>query len=304
MKKLADVAIDIPENDSPAWGRVGVIALVGFVVGVAWPKLTGIKLGPNAPTESVSTGAASPRAPEAPREVSLSAAALQGKPHTSQGTSASAVPPAGNAPAPSAGMAATVGHGAILSCKTTDGETKKGTKECGSSGFDVVAMPRLKNLAQCTAVGTEKAKVSAVFTLDYAGGKLDMNLGRSSTVRDEAAVLACMRTEFNGVVLKGIPHEHARYVVAYGVAFEPAKDAEPKPATPASGTRPADAKPETGTSQVTWETALVRDTPKTGAIVARLPRGTKVTPSTSRDGWFKISYADGEGWVYRGAIGR
>lgn len=300
MKKHAEVAVDIPDNDSPVWGKVGVIAILGFVVGVAWPKLTGVKLGPNAPSESVQApSAASQRAPEAPHAVSLSAAAPQAKASSQPSAAPSIEKPAG-----AASLAVTVGQGSIVSCKTGEGETKKGIKECGASGFDAVAMPRLKNLAQCTAAASAQGKVSAVFTLDYATGRMDMSVGRSSTVRDAEAFLPCIRTEFNGVVLKGLPHEHPRYVVAYSVTFEPGKAVEGKPDGAAKGASLNEAKTESGSAQVTWETALVRDTPKTGAIVARLPRGTKVTPSSSRDGWFKVTYADGEGWVYRGAIGR
>ena len=51
----------------------------------------------------------------------------------------------------------------------------------------------------------------------------------------------------------------------------------------------------------------MRDTPKTGGLLARLPRGTKVKVGTAKDGWFLIKYGESyarEGWVYRGAIGR
>jgi len=300
MKKPGQVNVEVPEDDSPAWGKVGLIAVVGFVVGVAWPKLTGIKLGPNAPTEAASApAAASQRAPDAPHEVALSAATVQqGKPAASQAApGGSAAPPA----AKPAGNVVTVGHGAVISCKTADGEKKAG-KECGVSGFDGVAMPRLQNLGQCTAAATATGKLSAVFTLDYAGGRMDMSIGKSSTVKEPDAFLTCMRTELNGVVLKGIPHEHPRYVVAYSVSFEPGKDAKPEPA---AANAPAPKDDGKGSSaQVTWETALVRDQPKTGAVVARLPRGTKVTTTSSRDGWYKVSCPEGEGWVYRGAIGR
>ncbi len=301
MKKPGHVSVEVPEDDSPPWGKVGVIAVIGFVVGVAWPKLTGVKLGPNAPSESTAAPAvASQRAPEAPHEVALSAATVQGKPGASQAA------PAQPAPAKPAGVAVTVGHGAVISCKTADGDKKSGGKECGVSGFDGVAMPRLQNLAQCTAAASAQGKLSAVFTLDYAGGRMDMSIGKSSTVKDSDAFLTCMRTEFNGVVLKGIPHEHPRYVVAYSVGFEPKEAGKPEAPAAAANTPPPkdDAKGDHASAQVTWETALVRDQPKTGAVVARLPRGTKVTTTSSRDGWFKVSCPEGEGWVYRGAIGR
>src|SRR5580658_2919615 len=44
-----------PAADTPSWTRVGVIAAIGFVVGVAWPRLAGVRLGPSLPD-----GAASP----------------------------------------------------------------------------------------------------------------------------------------------------------------------------------------------------------------------------------------------------
>lgn len=301
MKKPAPVVVDVPEDDSPSWGKVGTIAIIGFVVGVAWPRLTGVKLGPSAPSESTQAAAvSSQRAPEAPHEVPLSAQAPNVKPAASASASASAARP----PSAPSVVAVNVGPGAIVSCKTSDGEARKGIKECGPSGFDAVAVPRLKNLGQCAAAANEKGKLSAVFTVDYGGGRMDMSLGKSSTVQNPEAFLGCMRTEFNGVVLKGLSHEHPRYVVAYGVTFEAPKD-EPKAETGKTGdAKTNDGKAESGSAVVTWETALLRDAPKTGGVVVRLPRGTKVTIQSSRDGWFKVTCPEGEGWVYRGAIGK
>ena len=56
-----------------------------------------------------------------------------------------------------------------------------------------------------------------------------------------------------------------------------------------------------------WDVAIVRDSPKTGKVLARLPRGTSVHLGPMKDGWFPVHYGDGftsEGWVYRGAVGR
>jgi hypothetical protein len=58
---------------------------------------------------------------------------------------------------------------------------------------------------------------------------------------------------------------------------------------------------------VVWEVALVRDAPKTGKVLARLPRGSTVRLGPVRDGWYPVKYGDGfaaEGWLYRGAVGR
>lgn len=296
MKKAESVVVDIPEHDGPPWTRVGVIAVLGLLVGVAWPKLTGIKLGPNSPQESATSAAsAAQRAPGAQREIALAAAAPM--PSVGAATKPSGAPPSAAVPAP-AGVVATVGRGVVLSCKTEEGETLK--TGCGSSGFDPVAQPRLRNLAQCTAALHASGKLSALFTLDYASGRMDMSLGKSSTVKETDAFLGCMRTEFSGVVLKGLPHTHPRYVVAYSVTFESGKSGDVAPRADEGPAPTATAGP----AEVTWETALVRDAPKSGAVVARLARGTKVTTSASREGWFKITFPEGEGWVYRGAIGR
>src|SRR5689334_20871852 len=73
MRNEARLAVEVPEagKDSPSWVKVGVIAAIGFVVGVAWPRLAGVRLGPSAPGEASSPANASPRAsaarpPEAP----------------------------------------------------------------------------------------------------------------------------------------------------------------------------------------------------------------------------------------------
>ncbi len=53
MKKAdPPLTVHIPtrDDDHPSWMRVGIIAVVGFAIGVAWPKLAGVKLGPNAPS--------------------------------------------------------------------------------------------------------------------------------------------------------------------------------------------------------------------------------------------------------------
>lgn len=60
-------------------------------------------------------------------------------------------------------------------------------------------------------------------------------------------------------------------------------------------------------AQVEWEVALVRDSPKTGKVIARLPRGSQVRVGPVKDGWYPVAYGNGyssDGWVYRGAIGR
>jgi hypothetical protein len=58
----APLVVEVPPAgaDRPSWGRVGVITAIGFIVGVAWPRLAGVRLGPSVPEAPSSSAAASP----------------------------------------------------------------------------------------------------------------------------------------------------------------------------------------------------------------------------------------------------
>ncbi len=62
------------------------------------------------------------------------------------------------------------------------------------------------------------------------------------------------------------------------------------------------APPETAI--VVWDRVVVRDAPRTGAIVGRLARGEQVTLLARAPGWFEIRMPSGTGWVFGAAVGR
>lgn len=323
MRKDAPVAVDVPPSsrDNPGWAKVGVIAAVGFVVGIAWPRIVGIRLGPAAPGESTAAASAS-RAPEPPPpSVTKAPAAVALAP------TASAVP-SSPATAVSAGGAPniTVQKGVVLSCKTADGDTRKGTKDCGAvPGIDLLVGPRVRKIATCAGVEGQTGKLALTVSVDFSSGRLAYDVGKASTLQNVEAVTACLKTSFQGTSTAATPHEHPRYTVAYTAIFAPGSpqatgdDKAPLHKTDLSD-KSAKEAPEkdgkasdlpaanSGEGQVAWEVALVRDAPKTGSIVSRLPRGTKVKVGGSvKDGWYPIKFGDGfgsQGWVYRGAIGR
>jgi len=349
MRKDAPFAVDVPgpEKDGPGWVKVGVIAAIGFVIGIAWPRLMGVKLGPSAPGESAAAAASAKasagRAAEAPPASVAAKAAAGAQPPISATTptvgaaSAGASGPSAGAGAASAAAGApqvSVQKGAVLSCKTSDGETKKG-KECGAvAGLDQLVAPRLRKVATCTAAEGQTGKLSFMVTADFSGSRLSWDIGKSSTVGNLDGITSCLKTHFQGVGTNGVAHEHARYTVAYTATFAPSleaaapgtkdgKDAkeklgdEPKRGAGAGAgvaddrnAKESSDKPDlaaAGEATVGWDVALVRDVPKTGGVVARLPRGTKVKLGASKDGWYAIKYGDGfasEGWVYRSALGR
>jgi hypothetical protein len=331
MPKDAPFAVEVPasDRDKPAWVKVGVIAAVGFVIGIAWPRVMGVRLGPAAPGEaaaaaaSASASAHGGRAPEAPPASIVAKTPV--------------VPVASSAPAPAVANAVppniSIQKGTVLSCKTAEGDSKKG-KECGSvPGIDQLVGPRVRKIATCSGIEGQTGKLSLVVNADFASGRFWYDVGKSSTVPNIEAVTACLKTSFHGTSTTATPHEHPRYTVAYTAVFAPGAGApaeddkvarkdkgdksEPKDKGDKAAKEAPDEKtekpaekvdaPAAGEAQVGWEVALVRDAPKTGGLVSRLPRGTKVKVGPSKDGWYQIKFGDGfanEGWVYRGAIGR
>jgi hypothetical protein len=333
VRKLdSSLTVDVPrkELDRPSWVRVGVIAAVGFVVGVAWPKLVGVRLGPSAPGESASavaaagSSSASARANDTP---GTTAAASIAAPSTPTGTGAAA--PIASAPVEpkAAASALAVKAGQLATCKTEEGETLKG-KACGALAFDAIALPRLRRLASCPSATDADGKLSVLVHLDFAKSRVTADVGKSSTVASPDAFASCLKPAFEAAPLATVAHEHPRYTVSYAVHFTrdkanaaaaaspsaavkpstPSVPATPQPSTTTANTTVA-STPSTKTgdgTEIVWEVAIVRDAPKTGAVVARLPRGTKLQVGAPQDGWYKVKFDDApnEGWVYRGAIGK
>jgi hypothetical protein len=211
----------------------------------------------------------------------------------------------------------TMNHGVLLSCRDEEGQTLKGVTACGGvSGFDAIVQPRLRKLAMCPAAsGATSGKLSVVFNLDFVTKRVGAEVGKSSTVPDVEGFTTCVKSAFQGVSLGALDHQNPRYAIAYNVTFSPGDHTTPDPqpsinsggGVPASSVVPSSAKPmDDSNVEVAWEVAIVRDAPRTGQVVARLPRGTKVHLGQGQDGWYKIQYgtSGSEGWVYRGAVAR
>jgi hypothetical protein len=297
----APLAVETPPAgaDRPSWGKVGIITAIGFAVGVIWPRLAGVRLGPSVPDAPSSVTAASASGAVAPPVVAVPAA--------SPLPAAAAVAPAPPEPAVvSPPPTVEVSGGVVFSCKSADGELRKGA-DCGDlPGLDGVVTPRLRKMARCPEAAGASGKLHLVVRPDFARESLGVELGRGQTVATPDALLGCAKTALADAKLGGIAHKNARYGVAYSLTFagEPAAPAPPAGAPAPS--REANA-PEDATAQVTWEVAIVRDAPKIGKVLARLQRGTSLRVGSAKDGWYPVKYGDGfasDGWVYRAAIGR
>ncbi|HEY6458985.1 MAG TPA: hypothetical protein VIY73_02510 [Polyangiaceae bacterium] len=302
------VQIPSPAEDRPSWSRVGVIAAIGFLVGVAWPKLAGVRMGPSLPesASTVASGASGAPAAEAPTgpgpSPSPTVPAFAATPVG--GTSAPAAPPS----AAAVPVSVTVGHGVVFACKSSDGDSMKGG-DCGSlPGLDGIVMPRLRQLAACPDAATASGKLHLVVHADFPRGGLRVDLGRGHAVSAPDALLACAKEDMKDAALTGVQHENPRYSVAYSVTFA---GGAPPPAAAVEGASPSasHAAPsgDGSSAQIVWEVAIIRDAPKTGKVVARLQRGTEIHLGAPKDGWYPVKFGDGfasDGFVYRGAIGK
>jgi hypothetical protein len=278
-----------PGADRPAWTKVGIVALIGFAVGILWPRLTGTRIAPSPPGENAAAEA-----------VAAASAAAR---------------PSGSAPAPQASpsLAAAsteptinVGQGVILRCRDTEDEP---VNDCGSLQFDPVALPVIRGLSHCRAAKDVTGQLSVGFDVDFRKRKVRSRLGRTTTISQETAqdLLRCVDAGLENVMLGDMKHRHRKYTIFYNAGLAAAgRQAEP-PAPASSEGRVAgtttNETPASGSATVAWDVVLVRDTPKTGAVVGRVLRGTKVKLLARQGECFKIQSGSVEGWAYRGALG-
>lgn len=295
-KRQRPLTVDIPRpgDEQPVWSRIGVIALVGFVVGVAWPRLAGVRIGPSVPGD-----------PKATAETAAAAAAP---------SPAAAVPgtaePDATAPEPAKNQQqVVVGPGRITRC--SDKKNKK-IENCGELQFDPIALPRLKELAQCPAALGVDGKLPIGFELNFEKKEVQVVKGKKASLPSStiSGILQCAAREFSNVSLEEVPHKYRRYSLVYTATFHPpgaqaeaAKaDAGGEVQEPAAGATTSESA-ASGLATVSWDTALVRGVPKEGDVVMRLVRGTRVKLVGRQNDWYKVEHRGKTGWIYRGAIG-
>lgn len=289
------VEIPAPLGDRPAWGKVGIVAACGFVLGIAWPRLTSTRIAPHPPGEGASS-AASIVSASPPSAASAETAPLAPK-----------APVAAMSPSTAGESRIAVGRGTILHCRD---QGEDSTEDCGSLEFDPIAVPRIKALTQCPAAAGAAGKLSVGFDVDFRRKEVKVMSGKSTTLPKEKAeaLIKCADTAFDKVSLAEVPHKHRRYLVFYTVSFAPSdKAAEPiadktTAEGPAAGTTTSES-PASGLATVVWDVVLVRDAPKTGAVVGRIMRGSRVKVIAHQGEWYRVALGATEGWVYRGTIG-
>jgi hypothetical protein len=285
------VEVPKPSQDRPELGRVGVIAAVGFAIGVVWPWLAGVKLVPSPPTDEIAeVGSAAPQ-PSGSAPTASARAAEEAN-----------VPSGSEVAERTREETVNIGDLQVFGCR--DSKDRK-LKDCDKVAFDALARGRLSALATCDVAKGAKDTLSIGFELDFDQKAIaEIFSGKSTTFsKDKAAKLVeCARKEFESVRLDDLEHEHRDYTVFYFVEFVP-------PGTVTHAPAAASAEEETieasGLATVGWDVAVVRDEPETGKILTRLRFGTRVVVTARRGKWYRVKYdAKGTlGWVHRNALG-
>jgi hypothetical protein len=272
---------------------VGIIAAVGFAIGIAWPRLAGVKLVPSVPV---------PAAAEA------SARELTGAPAETSKPTAPPPAPASAAKVEKAPPAERIliSDVQVASCRNEHG---KRAQSCDRVDFDRVAREHLRELSACPGTESASGVLSLGFDLDFGGDKIkSIQSGKSTSLEQDAVdrLLACAKEGFANVSLAGIAHEQKSYSLFYRLELLPPPGSAAKPAAEPATASSGDATPASGTATVSWDVALVRSQPaREGEVRARVLSGTRVVVTGKSGDWFRIKYdAKGsQGWVYRTSIG-
>jgi hypothetical protein len=311
-KSERPLTVDIPRPgaDQPIWSRVGIVGVLGFLIGIAWPKVAGVKIGPAVPADlaakvEAATGGSARAKPSAAPTASASASA--GLPAAPPSASSGAEPedkPAANQ------ELVVVGPGKIVRC--SDRKDKK-IDDCEKLLFDPIAVKRLKKLSECTSAVQLSGKMTIGFEVDFGRKEVVVKKtkkGNSLPSSTISGIVQCAGREFGNVSLEEVPHKHRRYVLEYPLTFYP-PGKHPEGAggegagdgsEPAAGSTANEAE-ASGTAIVAQDSVILRKEPKDGDPVHRVVRGTKVKILGKQGDYYKVEAGSKSGWVYRGAIG-
>jgi hypothetical protein len=271
------VAVPAPEEERTRYTHVGVIAVLGFVVGVSWPFLAGVQLVPSAPGD------------ETP-------------PQDSEQTTQTAAPNSSAAPPQvSSKPSVQVEKSVVISCLDDKGRKQS---RCDKPDFDRALKEHMEGLAACKpgAQGT----FSLGLKVDFSKNKVvDFLRGKSTTVdKDVAAeLMACAKAALGEVSLAGVDHLHETYLVFFFLTFQPAGTpiAELGAEAQALAVIPA-----SGSATIVFESAMVRDKAETdAAVLTRLLYGTRVFVTGRIGEWYEVKYDSKgrKGFIHKNALG-
>jgi hypothetical protein len=260
------------ESAPESLGKVGWIAAIGFAIGVAWPRLFGLSLVPEAPEREGAEREAPERAEVVPSE-----------------------PGEQKKLAPSDLLE--ISEPMVTSCRD---DKEKPLPNCADVNFDDLLHASLLSLSECPASVGVFGTLSIGMEVSFRLGKIHkLESGKSTNLPEAvlAEIMKCADRQLGAVSLTRTVAQAASYTVFFKLTFKSAEIA----ASEAESILPA-----SGVATVEWRTALVRDEPEGESKVrARVLSGARLTVTGRRGDWYRVKYdAKGrEGWTHGAALG-
>lgn len=292
-RKKEGLTIEVPaaSADTPRFRRIGIIAFVGFAIGVLWPRLAGVQLVPRPPSEDGGHESASAAPPKTEARASAGPSLVKKAPQPASDSK------------PQGGSRIIVRSAEVTSCRDRQGKERN---DCGTLNLDGIAGPRIQALRDCSGAEDARGTLSLGLEADFRAGRVARVLrGKSTTLSSVLAkrLAACAEKEFESASLDRVEHEHSSYTVFYIVDFLAPAEAGTTGRRAEEG--PDSATAASGRATVGWQVALIRAQPEDGEVVARILSGTNVVVTARQGDWYRVKYdAKGsEGWVFKSAIG-
>lgn len=315
MAKTKQTRVEAVPTEGPGSHRkVALFAALGLVVGVSWPVLAGKHLGPHVPGAKKDDDEPAVMALASASNSATAASASSASVELPRGASSAELEAA---PLPATKHSVTVDGGSITSC--WHGKEKLEGARCGVLKLDRTVVPNLRQLTSCPSALGLTGDLNLSFDIDFEKKAIRVKKGKKSVAlpaageHDKTArgaelpnttvtgILACVADYVRELQAEKIPHEHGRYLVDFNLHFRAHAEA------PTAKVEEESAGVEEGTdavASIVFDSALLRDEPRTGKTVARLVRGTHVKILGSRKDWFEVKMGNHQGWLYRSVIGR
>lgn len=259
---------------------MGILAVIGFALGVAWPKIAGVKLIPEAPRDEF-------RVPP-----SASVELVKGS---------ASPPPAttGSSPATPSSESLEVSRAEIKSCQSERG---KAEKSCGELDVDAILLPRILMLESCPERAGASGVLSLGVDLNFTTRQIEkVRSGVSTTLPDAVrdGLLKCAKKDFASVKLSSEKVPHAKYTIFYRVGFR------------LSGTETNAAalvKPASGEVLVRWPTALIRkEADRNSDVVLKVRSGATLRVTGRVGDWLLVEASENgqskTGYIHGAAVG-
>lgn len=310
-----EVSVPSTDPDPPRIGRLALIVVFCFGIGIGWPILAGLDFVqrppgsvPLKPGDDIepppADGDPDPKPSSTPRPTPGVTAPVSEAPRAA--AHLAAMPPLGGAPMPPLGAdrqaAPRIEAAVVESCR--DGA--RSVRTCDAPPLTESLAGSLSALGHCRAARGASGLLSLGLELDLGQRRVTGVRGGQSTSlpHDVAtALLDCARSKLLGSSFDTVKHQHQGYSIYYRLRFGSATGTSDPAPRAANGPSLVAAS---GQVTIASKAATVRDSPtQDGKILQHLPLGARVNVTGRKGDWYRVN-TDGRGgigWVQRKALG-